>query len=214
MNKPRAFRSGRCFLLFLSCVALVSAGCTNNTTNNNSGNCNAAGGSNSLDCTSVQPGASDVTATAKTPTALPASTQASGSITYPTSGAANVPSPKTLTAAGTVQHLEPGHHLLVFLQFGDQQKYFGGDPDVVLGPGGHWSGTVCVGDPGAIALWLVDMGPAGFAALESPAHNYWGNGVPFLPSKLAPDVTILDRVSITAVRTATACAKHEPQYYG
>lgn len=147
-----------------------------------------------------------------TPVAV--SPQASGSITYPASGTANMPSPKTLTAAGTVQHLETGHHLLVFLQFGDQQKYFGGDPDVIVRPGGHWSGTVCVGDPGAIALWLVDLGAAGFAALENSAHNYWGNGVPFLPSKLAPDVTILDRVSVTAVRTQTACAKHEPQYYG
>jgi hypothetical protein len=149
-----------------------------------------------------------------TNSAASGSTQASGSITYPVSGAADVPSPKTLTAAGTVQHLEPGHHLLVFLQFGNQQKYFGGDPDVVVSPTGHWSGTLCVGDPGAIELWLVDMGPEGFAALEDPAHNYWGNGVPFLPSKLAPHVIILDRVSITAARTATTCSKHEPQYYG
>jgi hypothetical protein len=129
-------------------------------------------------------------------------------------GGANIPSPKTLTTAGTVQHIEPGHHLLVFLQFGDQRKYFGGDPDVVVSPTGHWSGTVCVGDPGAIALWLVDMGPEGFAALENSAHNYWGNRVPFVPSKLARDVTILDRISVTAVRTPTTCSKHEPAYYG
>jgi hypothetical protein len=29
-----------------------------------------------------------------------------------------------------MQHLEKGHHLLLFLQFGSQQKYWGGGPDV------------------------------------------------------------------------------------
>jgi hypothetical protein len=149
-----------------------------------------------------------------TESSVPVGAQASGSITYPSPGAANVPSPKTLTAAGTVQHLEPGHHLLVFLQFGTQQVYWGGDTDVVVGSSGHWSGTICVGDPGGITLWLVDLGPEGLTALVNPAKNYSGKGVPFIPTKLASDVSILDSISVTAVRTSTACTKQEPQYYG
>jgi hypothetical protein len=49
--------------------------------------------------------------------------------------------------------------------------------------------------------------------MNSP-KNYSGNGVPFLPTKLAPDVSIVDSISVTAIRTATACTQHEPQYYG
>lgn len=149
-----------------------------------------------------------------TPTSPGPSPAATGMITHPAAGAGNIPSPKTLTAAGTVQHLEPGHHLLVFLQFGTQQVYWGGDPDVVVSHSGHWSGTVCVGDPGAITLWLVDLGPEGLAALAKPKHNYWGNGVPFLPNKLAPDVTILNSISVTAVRTPTSCSKPKRPLYG
>lgn len=76
MNRTRAFRR-QCFLLLSACISMAPVGCTNNITNNNNGNCNAAGGSNSLKCSSVQPGASDVTATSKEPTAHSASAQAS-----------------------------------------------------------------------------------------------------------------------------------------
>jgi hypothetical protein len=137
-----------------------------------------------------------------------------GTFAYPAVDATSVPSPKTITATGTVQRLQSGHHLLVFLQFGSQQVYWAGDPDVVINTqSGHWSGTVCVGDPGDITLYLVDMGPEGLAALKNPATNYWGNGVPFLPSALGPDVSILNQVSFTAARAGTKCTAHEPDYY-
>jgi hypothetical protein len=73
MNMPRTFGSGRRFLFLLAGVVLVSVGCATNTTNNNNGNCDAAGGSNSLNCSSVRAGGSDGT------TASAASAQASGS---------------------------------------------------------------------------------------------------------------------------------------
>jgi hypothetical protein len=139
--------------------------------------------------------------------------QVAGVITDPADGAGNVPSPKTITASGTVQGLQSGHHLLVFLQFGSQDKYWAGDPDVKIGAGGRWNGTVCIGDPGDITLLLVDVGPRGLAALKRDDFYYWSNGVPFVLTKLAPDVSILNRVSVTAIPAGTVCTKKEPAYY-
>lgn len=143
---------------------------------------------------------------------LSGNTLPTGTIIYPAPGTPNVPSPKTLDAAGTVQHLQPGHHLVVFLQFGAQNRYWSGDLDVVVSASGHWAGTVCIGYASPITLVLVDLGPKGLAALKDNP-NYEGSGVPFLPTKLASDVSILDSISATAVATKTACIKHEPVYY-
>jgi len=142
----------------------------------------------------------------------PPSTQVAGVITDPGDDS-NVQSPKTITASGTVQHLERGHHLLVFLQFGTQVKYWAGDPDVTVNSIGHWSGTVCIGAHGSITLLLVDIGPKGLTNLRKNDYYYWSNGVPFILAKLAPDVRILNRISATAIPTNTTCTDKEPSYY-
>jgi hypothetical protein len=61
MKAPRARRGGWRRLLLVGCVALLVAGCTvglggttDNTTNENNGSCDAAGGGNSVDCATAQ----------------------------------------------------------------------------------------------------------------------------------------------------------------
>lgn len=128
----------------------------------------------------------------------------------PLTGYANAPG--TLHLTGTIQHLHPGDHLLVFLQWVSIQIWWGGDPDIIVGRNGHWTGTICVGAPGNIVLWLVDLGHNGLATLDN--HTvYWSNGLPFSPSRLAPDVRILDHISITARSGGQSCAANEPTYY-
>jgi hypothetical protein len=143
--------------------------------------------------------------------------KAIGKFTYPVANA-KVPTPQTIRAKGTVQQLEKGHHLLVFLQFGSEQKYLAGDPDVRVSRSGRWSGTVCVGgvrDSGTpITLYLVDINYKGLAALANPQTNYWSaSGMKFPPTRLARGVTILNHVTLKAFPANTRCAVHEPNYY-
>jgi hypothetical protein len=100
MNEPRAFGSGRCFLLLLACVTLVSAGCAVNfTSNNNSGPCDAVGEGNSASCTSVQAGVPAGT-TGAAASVSSAGTQGGGS-TAQDGGSADDPLPSP-TAPGSV----------------------------------------------------------------------------------------------------------------
>jgi hypothetical protein len=73
-------RRGKGILVVAACTLLISAGCTvgsttNNTTNTNNGGCDAAGGTNSVNCSSAQVG----DASAPTPASAPhTSTEADG----------------------------------------------------------------------------------------------------------------------------------------
>ena len=120
--------------------------------------------------------------------------------------------PDTLHLTGTIQHLQSGDRLLVFLQWAGIQRWWGGDPDIVVGKNGQWTGTICAGAPGNIVLWLVDLGHNGLTTLNHDGI-YWGNGLPFSPSRLASDVRILDHISITARSGGKSCTANEPVYY-
>jgi hypothetical protein len=66
-----------------------------------------------------------------TPPVSPSPTPtAQAAFTSPQSDATNIPPACTLTATGTVEHLEPNHHLWLFLYFYDD-KYYGGDSLVI-----------------------------------------------------------------------------------
>jgi hypothetical protein len=166
---------------------------------------------------SVSPSVAVASSTAAVPhrSASPTSSvrvppKTTGAFTYPVDGAENVPSKETLQAAGIAQNIQPQHHLLIFLQWVGLNTYWGGDPDVLV-KNGQWTGTVCVGDPGSIKLYLVDLGPEGLKALNS---NDWNNGFPFPPTKLAPDVSILAEINIHSVFSQkNSCVKNEPAYY-
>lgn len=156
----------------------------------------------------------DLPAPAGTPTtarALSGTGPASGTFTYPAADAESLPGPGELTARGTVEYLEVGHHLLVFLH--DQQTYWAGDPDVAVSPGGHWSGTVCIGFQGDITLYLVDIGPAGLARLKADQGALWGaGGMPFPPASLAHDVSVLQSIVAHANGKPSHCTA-EPALY-
>jgi hypothetical protein len=84
-------------------------------------------------------------------------TAVTGSITFPSNGAFE-PFRKSIRASGTVQNLPAGHHLWLFLQYGSEQRYWAGDPNITV-VNGRWSGTIFLGEAGPATLWLVDFGP-------------------------------------------------------
>lgn len=152
---------------------------------------------------------------ASPPLSQPPSASTAGTFTYPVGNAQGLPGPETITARGTVRDLEPGHHLLVFLQAGTKQTYWAGDPDVAVNAAdGQWSGTVCIGFQGDFTLYLVDIGPAGLARLKSNQGALWGSpGMPFPPSRLAADVSVLSSVSADANGRRSQCTAGEPELY-
>lgn len=118
---------------------------------------------------------------------------AQGTITWPRNGATDVAVGK-LNARGIARNIEPKHRLLLFLQWAGVHKYWAGDPDVVV-TNGQWTGTIDIGAPGHIILWLVDQGPKTIQAMNHDGY-YWSNGFPTL--KPGPDETVLGRIAVIA----------------
>ena len=115
----------------------------------------------------------------------------------PTKFATNVPAACTLTATGTVQHLEQNHHLWLFLYFYDD-KYFAGGSLTFAKDKVHWSGRIFIGgnkQPGQdFVLWLFDLGPNGWTRLNTDIDGQ-NNG--FNGWQLANDVTRIAYVDFT-----------------
>ncbi len=131
-------------------------------------------------------------------------------ITDPASGA-DIATPQTIHAAGMVQHLQPGHHLLIFLQWQDkdgswQPRYWAGDLPVAVTSNRSWTGSVCLGfavsDGGAVRVWLVDLGPKGYNAILHVPLDYLKDG---FPVSLAPDVQMLTYSVITTGPQGPGC---------
>lgn len=144
-----------------------------------------------------------------------ATVPASGTFSYPADGTQGLPGPATLTARGTVRHLEKGHHLLVFLYEASKQTYWAGDADVLVNTAdAQWSGTVCIGFQDDITLYLVDIGPAGLARLKSNNGELWGSGgMQFPPSQLGPDVSVLSSISANTNGNGSHCGPPPQELY-
>jgi hypothetical protein len=125
----------------------------------------------------------------------PAAAQAAavGTITSPHNGATDVPT-GILHASGTVQHLQAGHHLWLFLEWKGVQTYWVGDSDVTV-RNGRWSETIVIGAPGHVMLWLVDLGPGAYRVMNRDIF-YQRNGFPRL--YFAPGITRLSQIHFIA----------------
>ena len=159
------------------------------------------------------PGGSPATSPAARPSATPTASgeAAVGTFSYPRARALGLPAPGTLTARGTVHHLQTGHHLLIFLRSGS--TYWAGDPDVVVNENGNWSGTVCIGFRGSVTLELVDIGPDGLAKLKAHHGALWGSaGMSFAPTGLGRDVSVLSSVPVDANGTPSHCTHERGSY--
>jgi DNA-binding beta-propeller fold protein YncE len=139
---------------------------------------------------------------------------ATATITFPASHA-SIPTPQELYAAGTVQDLPPGDHLVLFLQWNGQNKYWAGDEDVVAGSNGSWTGTACLGFAGSVKVWLVGLTPAGLRALEQTPLTDWQSGFLRAPDKFAAGITMIASTTITAGGGGHGCQneKYLPQLY-
>lgn len=113
------------------------------------------------------PSPSQSTTIPQTPTPTPA---VQAAFVSPANFATNVPAACTLTATGTVQHLEQNHHLWLFLYFYDD-KYYAGGSLTLAKDRVHWSGRIFIGgnrQPGQdFVLWLFDLGPNGWTRLNT-----------------------------------------------
>jgi hypothetical protein len=116
-----------------------------------------------------------------------------GTITDPINGAV-VPSRRFLPLSGTAQNVSRGHFLWLFLQFEGMNVYYPADFGSLDFTKGGWSGSICVGDPGHITIWLVDLGPNAFRVLNKDMRPRNASHVPTL--KLAPDETVLHSVNV------------------
>jgi hypothetical protein len=118
-----------------------------------------------------------------------------GNITYPISGA-TVHSKGYFNVGGTVENLPSGYRLLLFLQFTGDNKYFGGDPRVVVRDG-KWSGSklLYVGARHPIIVWLVAQGPKTITFMNTPlGETRWGDGFPSM--QIASDSVILNSIEL------------------
>jgi len=111
------------------------------------------------------------------------SSSVQGTITWPLNRATNVKRAAPLHASGTIQNLQPGHQLLLFLNFANQNLYYGGDPSPpITMTTGKWSETIFVGGrrkPGQLfKLYLVDMGPQDRKIVDNQANPDWNSGFP------------------------------------
>ena len=118
-----------------------------------------------------------------------------GNITYPSSGA-TVHSKGYFNVGGTVEDLPSGYRLLLFLQFTGDNKYFGGDPRVVV-RNGKWSGPklLYVGARHPIVVWLVAQGPKTIAFMNTPlGETRWGDGFPSM--EISSDSVVLNSITL------------------
>jgi hypothetical protein len=94
----------------------------------------------------------------------------------------NVAHAKTLHAYGTLQGLESGHHILLFLYFDFDNLYYAGNPASVVSQEG-WRDEIFVGGTDKagqhFTLYLVDVGPQAWAFITGPdSGNDWIGGFP------------------------------------
>lgn len=142
------------------------------------------------------PTPSPSTSATVTPKPTPTPT-AQAAFASPASFAINIPPACTLTATGTVEHLEPNHHLWLFLYFYDD-KYYAGDSLTLAKDGVHWSGRIYIGGnkqpDQQFVLWLFDLGPNGWTELNT---NINGQNNGFNGWHLASDVSRIAYVDFT-----------------
>lgn len=134
-------------------------------------------------------------------TTTPVASGTTGTITWPPDGYTRVKHDTTLLARGTVTNLQPGHQLLLFLNFANENKYYGGDPEPPITlTTGAWSEHIFVGgnkQPGQeFNLYLVDLGPQDRQLIDNQANPGWASGFP--PSVLSGSgEQVLDSVTFT-----------------
>ena len=116
----------------------------------------------------------------------------SGTINFPRNGTIE-PKGKSIEASGTVQNLPANHHLWLFLQYGSEQRYWAGDPNLTV-VDGRWSGTIFMGEARPATLWLVDLGPASLNVMN---HNMSDIEHGFPSMLLAGDASIVRSVHFT-----------------
>jgi len=133
-------------------------------------------------------------------------------ITYPANHAI-ISTPKTLHATGTVHNLPQGHHLVLFLQWNGQDRYWAGDLDIRVTPNGTWTGTACLGFPGSVRVWVADLSSVGLRALEQAPASYVQNGFPLLPEAFSPGIRMITYNTITAGQGGPGCQQNMPQLY-
>jgi hypothetical protein len=119
-----------------------------------------------------------------------------GAILSPLKDSSNIPVGNTLTAYGTIRNLKPGNHLLLFLRVGNNNSYFGGDPQQQIVSRGAWSVNIYIPSlyGQQFTLYLTDLGPKSWAFISgSGSASYWNKGFP----SPAPgtDATVLYQVS-------------------
>jgi hypothetical protein len=110
-------------------------------------------------------------------------TATKGTITWPINGATDVKHASPLHASGTVQDLQPGHQLLLFLNFANENLYYGGDPSPSITlTTGKWSVVIFIGgnrQPGQqFRLYLVDLGPHDKLLVDNQNNPDWNSGFP------------------------------------
>jgi hypothetical protein len=120
--------------------------------------------------------------------------------------------PQVIRAAGTVQPLQPGHHIAIFLEWQAtdgswQPRYWVGD--AALGSNGSWTGSACLGfaltDVGNVKIWLVDLGPRGYSAVIHASYDELHHGFPESPDSLATDDRMLIYNIITTGSGGPGC---------
>jgi hypothetical protein len=126
---------------------------------------------------------------------------ATGTITWPLNHATDVKHASPLHASGTVKNLQPGHQVLLFLNFADENLYYGGDPSPpITVTNGNWSEIIFIGGdrrPGQqFKLYLVDLRPQDRKLVDNQANPEWNSGFP--PSIVwGPGEQVLASVTFT-----------------
>lgn len=119
-------------------------------------------------------------------------TAVSGVINFPHNGAME-PLGKSIRASGIAQHIPVNHHLWLFLQYGSEQRYWAGDPNLTV-VDERWSGTIFMGKARPATLWLVDLGPDSLSVMN---HNMSEIEHGFPSVLLAGDANIVNTIHFT-----------------
>jgi len=124
--------------------------------------------------------------TAATPGPAPINLTESATISATTSGARGFLPGDTIPVTGEIEHIEPQHHLWLFVRYGSG-NYLPADQAVDI-VGTHWTGYITIREPGAASIILTDLDPRAYKKLQSDAPS----GVVGSPDlRFPPGVTLL-----------------------